>query len=214
VTLTPQDLYAWPLILEWDVYGYIDVDATATAGRLNQGLWATSPTKELPTYIPLTGGIGSASWPTTTVANRVWDSGVGLSAPNLLNHTMASALVTVTANKKVAFHSNMKVAFVSAQIENEATGAMQWRQITTSTIMWNNNVGDANAGAGTFLADANDILTTATSSNCVAMSAVDCSNGIKIAYALSTLGFAATSRVVVIGGVVRTIPEASSIYTL
>jgi hypothetical protein len=214
VTLTPQDLYAWPLILEWDVYGYIDVDATATAGRLNQGLWATSPTKELPTYIPLTGGIGSASWPTTTVANRVWDSGVGLSAPNLLNHTMASALVTVTANKKVAFHSNMKVAFVSAQIENEATGAMQWRQITTSTIMWNNNVGDANAGAGTFLADAADTSTTAASSNCVAMSAVDCSNGIKIAYALSTLGFAATSRVVVIGGVVRTIPEASSIYTL
>jgi hypothetical protein len=209
VTLTPQDLYAWPLILEWDVYGYIDVDATATAGRLNQGLWADILTKEFPTYIPLTGGIGSASWPTTTVANRT-----ALTAPNLLNHTMASALVTVTANKKVAFHSNMRVAFVSAQIENEATGAMQWRQITTSTIMWNNNVGDSNAGAGTFLADAADTTTTAASSNCVAMSAVDCSNGIKIAYALSTLGFAATSRVVVVGGVVRTIPEASSIYTL
>ena len=210
VTLTPQDLYAWPLILEWDVYGYIDVDATATAGRLNSNMWADAPTKEFPTYIPLTGGIGSASWPTTTVANRT-----ALSSPNLLNHTMASALVTVTANKKVGFHNHIKVAFISAQVQDEAAGTMQWRQTTTSVMQWNNNVGDANAGAGTFVADAADCSTTATHSSCLAMTAIDCTAGIKLAYSLTTLGFAATSRVVVCSAVARTVPGSpANTFTL
>lgn len=208
VTLTAQDLFSWPLILEWDIYGYIDVDATATAGRLVPGIWADGDlTKELPTYVPA-AGIGSASWPTTVAANRTTKT-----SANILYHQMPSALVTVSASKRVAFHNNIKVAFVSAQVQDQAAGTMQWRQITRSMLTWNTDVGSSAAGAGTFVVDAGDCNTT-SSSTCLSMSDVDCTNGIKMAYAMYTMGFANTSRVVLVGGVVRTVPEASNTFTL
>lgn len=210
ITLLPQDLYSWPVAVEFDIYGIAEGGTAATAGNISPQLWAeTDLTKELPTF--RTGGVNT--YPTNKTARQS-----ALSAPNMLSHTPAATYAPVIGQRTI-WHWNCVVSFFSVQVTNTAYNApspnMEWKQMTRSTLWVNTSGGtydNAVAANNTYVPNAVDANNTIRS-DALAISRIDCTNGIKIAPAFVRSGFPINHRVLVCGGIARCIPEINRVPT-
>lgn len=204
ITLLPQDLYAWPVSIEFDIYGIAEGGTSPVAGTIRPQLWAENDlTKELPTF----RASSTNTYPTNKVARQST-----LVAPNMLSHVPA-ATFTPVAGARTIWHWNCVVSFFSVQVTNTAYDApaphMEWKQMTRSTLWVNNNAGayDNSVPANNVYVPALNDASNTVRSDALAISRINCTNGIKIAPAFVRNGFQANYRVLVCGGIARCIPE-------
>lgn len=208
IVLTQRDLYSWPVQLEVDVWGFAEAFSLTTAGTISATLLATGDlTKELPVYRT---AAGTNTYPTTTTTRQ---ANLAPGTDSLSLHQTAN--ITPVTTQRLLWHYHAVVCFLSGKVIDEATGTMSWKQMTKSELVVNNNGGvySATPASNTYVPASGDRGNT-TSSTCLAVSRVDCTNGIKIGVGASFASFAANTRLVISGGMARVVPEFDAAYTL
>ena len=205
ITLLPQDLYSWPLAVEFNIYGIGEGGTVATAGTIRPQLWAeTDLTKELPVFRT---SAGTFEYATNKTARQS-----SVTAANLITH-IPSATFTPVAGFRTIWHWNCVVSFFSVQVTNQAYNApepyMEWKQMTRSTLWVNPNSGvyDNSVAANNAYTPLTADGANTVRSDALAISRINCTNGVKIAPAISRIGFPTNYRILVCSGIARCIPE-------
>jgi hypothetical protein len=208
IVLTQRDLYSWPVQLEVDVWGFAEAFSATTAGQITATLIATGDlTRELPTY-RTSGGVNT--WPTATAARQ---ANLVPGTDSLSLHQ--SANITPVTTQRLLWHYHATVCFLSGKVIDEAAGTMSWKQMTKSELFVNNNGGVYNNTTfanNTYVPASGDRGNT-SHSNCLAVSRIDCTNGIKIGVGASISGFAANTRLIISGGMARLLPETDGTFS-
>lgn len=208
IVLTQRDLYSWPVQLEVDVWGFAEGFSATTASTLSATLIATGDlTKELPVYRT---AAGTNTYPTATAARQ---ANLVPGTDSLSLHQSAS--ITPVTTQRLLWHYHATVCFLSGKVIDEAAGTMSWKQMTKGELFVNNNGGVYNKttpASNTYVPASADRANT-THSNCLSVSRIDCTNGIKIGVGASFATFAADTRLVISGGMARLLPEVDGTFT-
>ena len=209
-TLTPQDLYSWPLIVNVSLYGLIEGFADLNPISLRFYTIATTLDKELP--VRFTQSTATNTFPTTTVAKQATPVSVH---QHLMN---AGSFTPGATTRRFLWKYDAQIAIISAQVENEKAsvgagdyGTMQWRQITHSRIFLNSNAGDTFVPVTTDAS--NTVLAHANFPEALSSSKFDCTNGMKFAVGASYAG-TNSPRLLLLGGLIHCSPEENRTPTL
>lgn len=212
-TLTPQDLYSWPLLVNITLYGLVEGFANTNPFSLRFYTIATTPDKELPVRFTSSGSV--YTYPTSNATKQSATPGT----INLHQHFMNNGAFTPGATtRRFLWKYEAQMAIISAQVENEKAnagdadyGTMQWRQITHSKFTVHSNAGDTFIPA--FTDSNNTVVAHINLPEALSSSKFDCTDGMKFAVGASYFGDN-TPRLLMLGGVIHCTPEENRTPTL
>lgn len=206
-TLTPQDLYSWPMIVNITLYGLVEGFSSTEGFNTTFTILATTPDKELPV-----ANTGSLIYPTSNASKQS-------AGTTIHNHTTnTAAFAPSNTDRRFLWKFDAELAIISAQVENEKAnvgdadyGTMQWRQITHSSLILNSN---ASPTFGISQGDASTtVVAHANYPECLSSSAFDCTNGMKFVVGCRYAGNS-NPRLLMLGGVIHCSPEENRTPTL
>lgn len=211
IVLRPEDLVNTPTILEIDAFGFGEGFNGTQANQFGFVVAAeTDITKEMPTYVD---SAGVKYYPTSTGSRQ----SAANAADYLLNQTNGVTTLGVSG-QRLAFHYKVRICFVTVKSRSSDYATLGYKQISQAEIKYNTSTGvrDAStAGNNTYLPDVADTATTATNatgSNCIAVSAINHTGGLKIALGIvkNSSSLVTAVRFVLSGAVARLYPDPHS----